>query len=223
MAPAMPAKPGDTHTMPRMDEPRRLPMFPLGRAVFPGELIPLRVFEDRYLAMITECLAGDGAFGVVLISRGAEVGGGDKRHDVGTLAELLEVKEIEGGHLAVVGAGRGRLRVTEWLPDDPYPAAMVTDAADTASPGSQEHARRAVAALDRLVALSRELGAELGDDRPDLGEEAIEQSYRMAAMAPIGPYDAQRLLEFDDAGDRLDALAKIYIDAEETVRLQLDT
>ena len=61
-------------------------MFPLGRALLPGEPVPLRVFEPRYVALMESVLGGDREFGVVLISRGWEVGGGDERLDIGTMA-----------------------------------------------------------------------------------------------------------------------------------------
>jgi len=60
------------------------PMFPLGMVHFPGIVLPLRVFEPRYRQLTADCLAGDGEFGVVLIERGWEVGGGDTRFNVGT-------------------------------------------------------------------------------------------------------------------------------------------
>ena len=61
---------------------RRLPMFPLGTVLFPYAVLPLHVFEPRYRALTEHCLAGDGCFGVVLIERGSEVGGGDTRFAV---------------------------------------------------------------------------------------------------------------------------------------------
>ena len=69
---------------PRSSEPRLLPMFPLGTVLFPHALLPLRVFEPRYRTMTAHVMRGDAEFGVVLIERGSEVGGGDIRFDVGT-------------------------------------------------------------------------------------------------------------------------------------------
>ena len=66
-------------------------------------------------------------FGVVLIDRGHEVGGGDVRRAVGTVARMLQVAQLDGGRYAVVAVGTRRIRVDEWLPDDPYPRADVSD------------------------------------------------------------------------------------------------
>src|SRR3546814_21025825 len=60
-----------------------LPMFPLGSAVVPGAGLPLHVFEDRYRALMKDCMAGDREFGVVLIERGSEVGGRSEERRVG--------------------------------------------------------------------------------------------------------------------------------------------
>ena len=67
-----------------------LPMFPLGTVLFPSVFLPLHVFEPRYQELTRDCLAGDNEFGVVLIERGSEVGGGDARFDVGTVARIIE-------------------------------------------------------------------------------------------------------------------------------------
>ncbi|WP_371820785.1 LON peptidase substrate-binding domain-containing protein [Tsukamurella sp. PLM1] len=102
-----------------------LPMFPLGAVLLPGEELPLRIFEPRYRAMIEHCLAADGRFGVVLIERGSEVGGGDVRTDVGTVAVIDRyVRKPDGGY-TLTCLGTDRLRVVQWLPDDPYPRADV--------------------------------------------------------------------------------------------------
>lgn len=74
-------------------------MFPLEVAMLPGEQLPLRIFEPRYSAMISDCLAGgDREFGgVVLIAAGREVGGGDMRSDVGAMARIVEHTSQGGG------------------------------------------------------------------------------------------------------------------------------
>lgn len=118
-------------------ELHRLPMFPLGSVLFPGLGLPLRVFEPRYRAMIADCLDGDRSFGVVLIERGSEVGGGEVRLRVATVAKILDVSLQDDGTLGVLAVGTGRVEVLEWLPDAPYPAAIVTPLDDRPErPGS---------------------------------------------------------------------------------------
>src|SRR5579875_215149 len=103
-----------------------LPMFPLESALLPGEELPLRIFEPRYSALVRDCLRSRAkTFGVVLISRGREVGGGEQRCDVGALAAIADCADAGGGRYALRCAMGERIRVDKWLPDDPYPRALV--------------------------------------------------------------------------------------------------
>ena len=102
-----------------------LPMFPLGSVLFPAMPLALRVFEERYLKLMGAILEDEPSeFGVVLIERGSEVGGGDKRFDIGTTAQVLQIEAPEGP-LQVMARGGRRFRVTRWLEEDAYPQAEV--------------------------------------------------------------------------------------------------
>jgi len=102
-----------------------LPMFPLGSVLFPAMPLALRVFEERYLKLMGAILEDEPSeFGVVLIERGSEVGGGDKRFDIGTTAQVLQIEAPEGP-LQVIARGGRRFRVTRWLEEDAYPQAEV--------------------------------------------------------------------------------------------------
>ncbi|MGZ4700329.1 MAG: LON peptidase substrate-binding domain-containing protein, partial [Ilumatobacteraceae bacterium] len=69
-----------------------VPMFPLGTVLLPGVVLPLHVFEPRYQQLVRDCLdASEHEFGVVLIDRGSEVGGGDSRLPIGVIARLVQV------------------------------------------------------------------------------------------------------------------------------------
>src|SRR5688572_29499609 len=98
---------------------RRLPMFPLERALVPYDQLPLHIFEPRYRAMMKDCLGNDREFGVVLIERGSEVGGGDQRFAVGTLAHIMQAVELPDGRFLIHAVGVGRIQVSRWLDDDP--------------------------------------------------------------------------------------------------------
>ena len=106
----------------------RVPMFPLGNVVLPGELLPLNVFEPRYRQLVLDCLAADvPEFGVVLIERGSEVGGGDVRTSIGTVARIVRVVPLGNGRFEIAAAGIRRVSVLEWLADNPYPRSDVED------------------------------------------------------------------------------------------------
>ena len=111
-----------------------LPMFPLGTVLLPGQPLPLQVFEPRYLTMLRDVAAGDGRFGVVLIERGFEVGGGDQRFAVGCVASIEQVRPMGGGRVGLIARGQERIEVARWLPDDPYPLAEAENWPDEVQP-----------------------------------------------------------------------------------------
>ena len=188
----------------------RLPMFPLGSVLFPGAILPLQVFEPRYRSLVGDVSASDNRFGVVLIERGSEVGGGDLRSNVGTVAELVRRGESEDGRILITAVGRERIRVEEWFEDDPYPIARTEPFPDTApSKDLLPAIQRCVGARRRLVALAIEMGAtgQLLDLR--LPTEPIDATWALCAAAPIGSFDRQRLLEMVGPAERLAELERM--------------
>lgn len=199
-------------------------MFPLGRPLFPGEPVALRVFEPRYLQMMTEILAGDGRFGTVLISHGSEVGGGDRRERTGTVVDLHRAVEIgEGTELGVVGTGRHRLRVATWHRDDPFPVADVHLLPDPPTTGTEviDAVRSLDHHLGRISAMAAALGLGAGDVDRTLPDDPVAAVWQLCALAPIGALDRQRLLDVDDLTMRMDRLSTTFDEVEEDLRLRL--
>lgn len=186
-----------------------LPMFPLGSVLFPHALLPLHVFEPRYRALAEHCLAGDGEFGVVLIERGSEVGGGDVRFDVGTVAQILRAERLIDGRYVLIAAGTHRVRIREWLPDDPYPRADVEEIADPAPAAEPPSFGEVTRRLTRVLALRAELGDPTARVDVSLDADPVRASYEAAALSALGPLDAQQLLELDDTGERLSHLVAL--------------
>ena len=188
---------------------RRLPMFPLGTVLFPEAILPLHVFEERYRTMMEVVLAERPAvFGVVLIERGSEVGGGDVRSDVGTLAVVEGATRAPDGRYALVTRGVARLRVEQWLPDDPYPQAVVEilGGEDGGGDAGEADLAAAAGAVRRMEALYSELGA-----RP-LPTPESDSVWGLCQRLPVNPLDRQRLLATDDPAVRL-ALVRELADA----------
>ena len=205
-----------------MEPTRRLPMFPLGTVLFPSGVLPLRVFEPRYRDMIEDLLPGNREFGVVLIERGSEVGGGEVRSGIGTMAKILEARESKDGHWAVVAMGLQRIMVDRWLPDDPYPMAEVRPFPDRPGPGVDPASYAALrdrlhCLLDGLVAL----GETVPSDRVEIAEDPALGSLQMAALAPLTPFDRQRILEVDRVEDRCRLLGDLLGEGQELVDLRL--
>ena len=204
------------------DEAFALPMFPLGSVLFPHAVLPLHVFEPRYRALVADCLAGDARFGVVLIERGHEVGGGDTRFTLGTVAQIVQAGEMPDGRWGLVTVGTERLVIHEWLPDDPYPRALVSVRAEPAP------ARDAAAAIDaaraalvRMHAVRAELGLPAHTGDVLVSDDVTRASFEAAILADLGPLDAQALLDLDDPVDRLERTAELVEGEIEVLRFRL--
>ena len=191
------------------------PMFPLGSVLFPSVPIPLRVFEPRYLTLVGRLLDEEDAgpeFGVVLIERGHEAGGGDQRASVGTMAQLVSVA-VGADDLLIVCLGTRRFTVDRWLDDDPYPRAEMSmlpelEWSDELAPlraDAEEVVRRFIA---RVAGPEEVAGIELSDD-------PVAAVWQLAAMAPLGEYDRYSLLTATSMEDLLRHLIDLTREAEE--------
>ncbi|MCH8066930.1 MAG: LON peptidase substrate-binding domain-containing protein, partial [Chloroflexi bacterium] len=89
----------------------RLPLFPLDTVLFPKQVLPLHIFEERYKTMIGRCIEEGAPFGVVLIRSGNQVGGDAVPHDVGTTARIARVQRLPDGKINLITLGRDRFRV----------------------------------------------------------------------------------------------------------------
>lgn len=197
-------------------------MFPLGTVLFPTVALPLHVFEERYRALVRTCLAGTPELGVVLIERGSEVGGGDVRSDVGTVARILDAAELPDGRFALGTVGVRRIRVQRWLPDDPHPWAEVEDWPDPdPGPGLGDALERAVSLLRRALALQIEVGEPAAPATIELSGDPVLASQQAAAVAPLGPLDRQRLLAAPAAEDRCALLAELLTEHVEVLEARL--
>lgn len=215
---------------------RELPMFPLGTVLFPHMALPLHVFEPRYRAMVRDVLAGDGEFGVVLIERGHEVGGGDARFEVGTVARLLECVALPDGRYAMTAFGVARIEVDEWLPDDPYPRATVRtldddagDLADPADPSSpRADSRTSILELEQRALELYAMHAQLDGRAPVPASLGLHEhddtiaSYELCARSPLGPIDALDLLRQSSVAARLAHLALCLADQRAMLEARLD-
>lgn len=191
-------------------------MFPLGSVLFPGMPLVLHVFEPRYQALVAECMAAADRgerpeFGVVLIERGTEVGGGDQRFAVGTVARLTEVAPLQDGRYATAAVGTRRVAVRSWLPDDPYPKAEVEDLDDAHFDPAldQPLLERAEQQVRRCLTLKHELGEPALPAAVELDEEPGAASWQLAAIAPLGELDQLALLGSPSCTELLGQLAAL--------------
>jgi Lon protease-like protein len=201
-----------------------VPVFPLPHLVFfPDAFLPLHVFEPRYRALVQACLDGTPEFGVALIERGSEVGGGDTRFDVACVARIVEAVSMPDGRWALGTVGARRIRVDEWLDDDPYPRADVTPWPDPPAGTAAAEAREPLlAATRRLLALSAELGEAVAPATVDVDEDPVLAVYQLAAIAPLGPLDRLSLLGAPGPDERAALLGRLLEEAVEVAEARLD-
>ncbi len=201
-----------------MDDVTEMPMFPLGSVLFPAMPLPLRVFEPRYLQMLQDILPVETAeFGVVLIERGQEVGGGEKRFGVGTVAQIADLK-IADGYLALLGEGVRRVEVVEWLPDLIYPRAMVREMPPLDwDDDLQERFDQTEGLVRRTLARASEFDDLTWSPDVQLSDDPVDALWQLAAVAPLGPLDQMNLLACRSARALLDAIFSATQDAGDSL------
>jgi len=184
---------------------RTIPIFPLGVVLFPGALLPLRIFETRYMDMAKACLKESSPFGVCLIREGQEVGAPAVPEDVGCIARIAECDMEELGILKVKAEGVSRFRIVsrevaksglivgevEELAAEP----RISDAAGLAE--STEFLRKVIAGI----------GADRFAQPLDF-DDATWVGFRLAEILPLRLDAKQKLLELTDATLRIAILHK---------------
>lgn len=189
---------------------RRVPMFPLGSVLLPSAVMPLHVFEPRYREMIKVCLAGEREFGVTLIERGSEVGGGDARMGFGCVAQIVEAEEFDDGRAFVAAVGTRRFTVIEWGHDDPYPMADIEVLEELPAQDSDSILVDASRnKLDEVNDLRSRLGAPRQPAQRLLSSDPALASFQIAALAPLGPIDQYRVLSVDSPRARLELVMEL--------------
>jgi Lon protease-like protein len=157
--------------------------------------IALRIFEERYVVMLSRVLERDSAeFGVVLIERGSEVGGGDERFGTGTIAHITSC-DVRQGWISVVAVGDRRFEVVEWLPDDPHPRARIRwlPRLDW-SPALAPLRDTAEVAVRRTLARASEYSDQQWPIDVALDDDPVIAAWQLAGIAPLGPLDKVELL-----------------------------
>ena len=186
-------------------ETLRLPLFPLNTVLFPGSLLPLKIFEQRYLDMAAACLKDNTPFGICLIDKGSEVGGGAVPHPVGTLASIASWEMEQLGILMITAQGGRRFRILDSQPGPGNLLEATVELLAETGPIPLPPER------ERLIPLLRRIVGDLGSERmpePHRYDEAEWVGYRITEVLPIQNLAKQKLLELDDPLARLESLEK---------------
>jgi Lon protease-like protein len=178
-----------------------IPLFPLNTVLFPGGPLQLRIFEQRYLDMISRCAQQQTSFGVVAIKEGAEVGAATT-FAVGTLAQIVDFDREPDGLLGITAAGGGSFAVEQVSrkPDGLYVGEVTLWEPDVVTPLPAAHGQLAELTRTLLPLDVRYRGM------PTAYEDAAWVGYRLAELLPLPLGAKQKLLETRDALARLDYL-----------------
>ena len=201
-----------------------MPMFPLTTVLLPAMPLPLRIFEERYLKLLGDLLGEETPeFGVVLIARGPEVGGGEKRMDVGTIASVTNIGTTEQFY-GLESVGSRRFRVNAWLPDDPYPLADIDFIPDLIWDDTLMPARvHLESKVRQLLAFASEFGdLQYGPD-VEFSDDPMEACWQLAGVLPVGELDQLNLLGSQSAEELISKTYDVVNFAEEDLRTMLQT
>ncbi|MCP1675098.1 Lon protease-like protein [Natronocella acetinitrilica] len=184
----------------------RIPIFPLRTVLFPGGPLQLRIFETRYLDMVSQCLREDRGFGVCLIQEGNEIGEPAHPHPVGTIARIVDWDKRPDGLLGLTAIGGERFRIRSMeLAKNRLLWAQVEPLSAEQSPPLPEQPAELTRMLDQVLALPG-LGYE---HTPRADGDADWLSCRLAEILPLRLEDRQRLLTISDPMIRLQSLQSV--------------
>lgn len=186
-------------------EVRQVPLFPLHAVLFPGGPLPLRIFEPRYLDMVSHCMREQSGFAVVLLGEGGEAGAATSFAATGTEARIVDFDRLEGGLLGISCIGRERVRVVEaWCEPDGLNRGRVLDiAADTVIPVPPGQSW--------LMDIVQQALTEADDSYRHVQrrDDAAWVANRLAELLPLSLADRQALLELSDPIERLAVLEPV--------------
>lgn len=184
-----------------------LPLFPLRTVLFPGAILPLRIFEQRYLSMIRDCAASDTGFGVCLIREGEEAISPVKTAQVGTHAQVVDWYTLEDGLLGISTIGTSRFVTNAvWQEDDGLYRAQISVLPEPPPLPVPE----AYSVLSDMVSRFMEkVGAQYPQSTPDDLQDSAWVGYRLSELLPLSWVEKQHLLELDDPLDRLQQLLDV--------------
>ncbi len=198
-----------------------VPLFPLNTVLFPQMILPLQIFEPRYLAMISECLKQNLPFGVILLQEGAaeewRSNAEPVPHKIGTLARITEVVKLEDGRMLITSVGTDRFRLLNSYHEKPYMTADVEiwpDAENLQGPGELvELVGQVRIAFEAYLKVLMELAGKQIEGLEIPTDPAV-LSYLVPNWLQVSSPDKQRLLEVASSGERLH---------EENIILQRET
>lgn len=178
-----------------------IPLFPLHTVLYPHGRLPLRIFEPRYLDMVSDCMKADSGFGVCLIKQGTETGPAATCFDTGTYAEIIDFSRQPDGLLTITLQGKRRFRVLQTAVRSNN---LLTGEIDWMSPDEAEAGPAEYPLLKELYLHIVENYETFYADEDHGALSPALLSYRLAEFLPFDNGIKQEILETDSVQDRLE-------------------
>ena len=202
------------------DDLIELPLFPLNVVLFPGMRLPLHIFEERYKAMIGDCLEREEPFGIVLIKEGPEVGGPAEPFRVGTSARILSAHHLDEGRMNILTRGDRRFQVVEITQQVPHMVGQVRYLEEEEGRDPSEVAAQVGEGYEEFL---RGLAALAGGWTAHalMPQDPVGLSYRVASSIDLPGQIRQQLLDAATAQERLEQLLPLLKRSNEALQQEI--
>jgi len=189
----------------------KLALFPLNTVLFPGSILPLQIFEQRYLNLIKECMKQQTGFVTVLISEGKEVGATPQIYRVGCYVEIIDWQSLPNGLLGISVQAKYRVRLSDSSARDDGLLFAEATSLESAFDDSLELPKGFEPLSATLQQLLKHPFAQHYEDTINF-DKASDVCFRLSELLPISNKHKQLLLESDNMMQMLDQLA-LHINA----------
>ena len=189
----------------------KIPLFPLNAVLFPGGALPLRIFEPRYLDMISDCMKSESGIGVVLIDEGKEVGAAAKAFDFGTMSNISYWHKRNDGMLGITLTGDQRFRV---LSTDIKPNQLIIAEVELLP---QFEASNEVHDAEELIKLLKQIIAQLEPPYTTMTKYYDDMDWvsaRLIELLPLQLKDKQKMLVMSKVSERVNFLHPLLVSME---------
>lgn len=189
----------------------KIPLFPLDAVLFPGGALPLRIFEPRYLDMISDCMKSESGIGVILIKAGHEAGKAAKVHEFGTISNISYWHKRNDGMLGITLTGEQRFRVLS----TEVQANQLTIAEVELLPCFDELKKEDSAEI--FIKLLKQIIAQLEPPYTTMNkyyDDLDWVSARLIELLPLQLMDKQKMLTMNDVSERINHLHPLLVSME---------
>ena len=191
----------------------RSALFPLNTVLFPGCILPLQIFEQRYLRLVKSCIRDDHGFVVILISAGKEVGDTPETYSIGTYVDIIDWEMLENGLFGITIEARHRVRVTNPCAQDDGLMTGEIEALAHEDDNGNDPNLHIPDLIDTLKLL---------EQHPYIEKQAMEIDYsstrdvcdKLSALLPLDPLVKQSLLEINNTEVKIDRLRELLRDMQ---------